>query len=215
MGSHGVTQCPAQGTWEECACLSGCRSLMGWSVARPGHRAPSSLLLSLGCISLECWQAGNVHSKDFSQSGRQIPAGAWGHLPRGQGLPERRVGQRQRWDSPSCSALGARTRFPSSLGDARGAQRGGSRAPGEAVGGLGDQRPCLSKARTWLVLSSKPSLPPVGACIRKGATSNSILRWGCICSDPGSSASRDQQPWCKVALLSLSPVSLCHLTGAP
>ena len=188
---------------------------MGWRVARPGHRAPSSLLLSLGCLSAgmlagwECSQQGffPVRATDSSWSlGTSPPwAGATGET----GGAGAEVGQPQllcSWGPDSVPILSGRC---------KGAQRGGSRAPGEAVGGLGDQRPCLSKARTWLVLSSKPSLPPVGACIRKGATSNSILRWGCICSDPGSSASRDQQPWCEVALLSLSPVSLHHLAGAP
>lgn len=216
MGSHGVTRCPAQGTWEECACLRGCRSLRGWSVAQPGHRAPSSLLLSLGCLSAgmlagwECSQQGffPVRATDSSWSLGTAPpwAGATG---------ETGWGVRQRWDSPNCSALGAQTWFPSSLGDARGAQQGDSQAPGEAVGGLGDQRPHLSKPRTWLVLSSKPSLPQLVHASGRGAALNSILRWGCICSDPGSLASRDHQPWHDVALPSLSPVSLLHVSGAP
>lgn len=52
--------------------------------------APSFLpLLSCSACVLECQQAGNFHSEDFSQSEQQIPAGARGQLPHGQGLPER------------------------------------------------------------------------------------------------------------------------------
>lgn len=93
FGVTWFTQCPAQGTVEECACLTGCRSLRGWNVARQGSQLP----LPFCCVPwtacvLECQQAGNCHSKDFPQSGQQIPAGAWGQLPHGQGLPERARG---------------------------------------------------------------------------------------------------------------------------
>ena len=65
---------------------------MGWRVARPGHRAPSSLLLSLGCLSAgmlagwECSQQGffPVRATDSSWSlGTSPPwAGATGETSR-------------------------------------------------------------------------------------------------------------------------------------
>lgn len=183
MGSPGVTQCPAQGTWEECACFSGCRSLRGWSVARPGHRAPSSLLLSLGCLSAgmlagwECSQQGffPVRVTDSSWSLGTAPpwAGATGEM----GGAGAEVGQPQllcSWGPDSIPILSGRCK-----GDPARGQPGSWKSGGRPWG----PETLLSKARTWLVLSSKPSLPPVGACIRKGAAWNSILRWGCICSD--------------------------------
>lgn len=218
MGSHGVTRCPAQGTWEECACLSGCRSLRGWSVAWPGHRAPSSLLLSLGCLSAgmlagwECSQQGffPVRATDSSWSLGTAPpwAGATGET--GWGGSAGRGGT-----APTALRLG-----PGLGSHPLWEMQGG---PSEGTAGLLEKRwealgtRDLTSARQehgWSYPPSPHFLQSAHASGR-GAASNSILRWGCICSDPGSLASRDHQPLHEVALLSLSPVSLLHLAGAP
>lgn len=86
MGSHSVQP---RGPWRNVLVILAAVS-EGVGCSSAGLKT-SSFLLLLSCSAcvLECQQAGNFHSKDFSQSGQQIPAGAWGQLPHGQGLPER------------------------------------------------------------------------------------------------------------------------------
>jgi hypothetical protein len=83
QGYMGTTECPVQEILEECACLTGCRSLRGWNVAWGSRLSLPSCCFPWTAFMLECQQAGNVHGKDLSQSEQQIPAGAWGQLPQG------------------------------------------------------------------------------------------------------------------------------------
>ena len=147
-----------------------------------------------------CWNVGRLGiftARIFpSQSDRfQLEPGDSSR--RGRGC---RRGRGQMWGSPSCSALGAWTRFPSSLGNANicrpiGPGQGEPgllelRGSGEAVGGLGDQRLNLSEARTWLAVSHRASLPPDGKCVRKGCCLGFHPQVGLCLPDPGSRACR-------------------------
>lgn len=70
-------------------CLSAvCRSLRGWNVVwAPGFLF--LLLFSLGCLCAGMSAAWEGSRKDLFQSQQQIPAGAWGQLPRGYGGHQR------------------------------------------------------------------------------------------------------------------------------
>lgn len=170
-----------------------------------------------------CWNVGRLGiftARIFpSQSDRfQLEPGDSSR--RGRGC---RRGRGQTRGSPSCSALGAWTQFPSFLGNANirlpiGPGQGEPgllelRGSGEAAGGLGDQRLNLSEARTWLAVSHRASLPPDGKCVRKGYCLDSILRWGCACQTQVLGPVGATQPRQEVASLSLSPVSVLHSVG--
>lgn len=82
------------------------------------------------------------------------------------------------------------------------------------MGGLGNQRLCLSEERTWLAISHRPHFLQRLHESGRGATSESNLRWGSARPASVLWPMGATQPRQEVALLSLSPISVLH-SGPP